>query len=154
MYLRKARKRTKKRKPISLDGYMTLEASFIVPLAFICFIIILLYTFYLYNHLVVYQSCYISALRGSQIKNATTDAVKNYVDEQATLLLGEQVYQYQIDHTSDVSALSIKVNAVSFITNLMSIFDLYKERELVSDRGVSINRIDPVDYIRNTQRFQ
>ncbi len=147
------RKRIRK-KHICLDGYMTLEASFIIPLTFICFIIILLYTFFLYNHLVVYQSCYISALRGSQVKNATTDAIKKYVDEQATKLLEEQVYQYQIDHTSDVSALSIKVNAVSKVTNLMSKFDLYKEGELVSNRGVSVNRINPVDYIRNAQRFQ
>ncbi len=136
-----------------LSGYMTTEASVIIPLAFVCFIIIILYTFYLYNHLTVYQSCYLSALRGSQLKNATNGAVKAYVDREAEKLLDEQVYKYQIDYGSDVSMISIKVNARSYVDNLMARFGLYKEEKLTSNRDVSINRIDPVDYIRNTERF-
>ena len=61
---------TNREKQHALNAYMTLEASFIIPFVFICFILIILYTFYLYNHMVVYQSCYLSALRGSQLKNA------------------------------------------------------------------------------------
>ncbi len=147
---------TEKKKRIiktELDGYMTMEASFIIPPVFICFIVIILYTFFLYDHMIVYHSCYLAALRGSQIKNATNDAVKTYVDTQAEKLLEGQVYQYQTDHESGVSLISINVKASSHITNLVSGFNLYKENELKSEREVSINRIDPVDYIRNAERF-
>ncbi len=136
-----------------LNGYMTTEASVIIPLAFICFIIIILYTFFLYNHLTVYQSCYLSALRGSQLKNATNSAVKTYVDREAEKLLDEQVYKYQIDYSSDISMISIKVNARSFIDNMLAGYGLYTTEKLSSNRDVSINRIDPVDYIRNAERF-
>ena len=136
-----------------LNGYMTTEASVIIPLAFVCFIIIILYTFYLYNHLTVYQSCYLSALRGSQLKNATNGAVKAYVDRELEKLLDEQVYEYQIDYASDVSMISIKVKAGSYVDNLMAKFGLYTEKKLTSNREVEINRIDPVDYIRNAERF-
>lgn len=136
-----------------LNGYMTTEASVIIPLAFVCFIIIILYTFYLYNHLTVYQSCYLSALRGSQLKNATNGAVKAYVDRELEKLLDEQVYEYQIDYASDVSMISIKVKAGSYVDNLMARFGLYTEKKLTSNREVAINRIDPVDYIRNAERF-
>ncbi len=136
-----------------LNGYMTLEATFIIPFVFICFILIILYTFYLYNHMVVYQSCYLSALRGSQLKNATNETVKELVDAEIRKLLDNQVYQYQFDFDSDVNLLSIKVNAKSHITNKIAEFNIYKEKELVSNRSTEINRIDPVDYIRNAERF-
>ncbi len=151
--IKKQTEKIKGIKKYKLEGYMTVEASFIIPLVFICFIIIILYTFFLYNHLVVYQSCYLSALRGSQLKNATNDAVKTCVDTQAAKLLEGQIYQYQIDHDSDVSMMSISVTARSYITNLISGYGLYKDKELSSERKVSINRIDPVDYIRNAERF-
>lgn len=90
--IKKQTEKIKGIKKYKLEGYMTVEASFIIPLVFICFIIIILYTFFLYNHLVVYQSCYLSALRGSQLKNATNDAVKTCVDTQAAKLLEGQIY--------------------------------------------------------------
>ena len=144
---------TNREKQHALNAYMTLEASFIIPFVFICFILIILYTFYLYNHMVVYQSCYLSALRGSQLKNATNDAVKEHIDEEIRRLLNNQVYQYQIDFDSDVSLLSISVNAKSYITNRMSDFNIYKVNEFTSNRSIRINRTDPVDYIRNSERF-
>ena len=144
---------TNREKQHALNAYMTLEASFIIPFVFICFILIILYTFYLYNHMVVYQSCYLSALRGSQLKNATNDAVKEHIDEEIRRLLNNQVYQYQIDFDSDVSLLSISVNAKSYITNRMSDFNIYKVNEFTSNRSIKINRTDPVDYIRNSERF-
>ena len=144
---------TNREKQHALNAYMTLEASFIIPFVFICFILIILYTFYLYNHMVVYQSCYLSALRGSQLKNATNDAVKEHIDEEIRRLLNNQVYQYQIDFDSDVSLLSISVNAKSYITNRMSDFNIYEVNEFTSNRSIRINRTDPVDYIRNSERF-
>ena len=144
---------TNREKQHALNAYMTLEASFIIPFVFICFILIILYTFYLYNHMVVYQSCYLSALRGSQLKNATNDAVKEHIDEEIRRLLNNQVYQYQIDFDSDVSLLSISVNAKSYITNRMSDFNIYEVNEFTSNRSIKINRTDPVDYIRNSERF-
>lgn len=138
---------------LSFDGYMTIEASFIIPLAFICFIVTILFTFFLYNHLITYQSCYIAALRGSQMKNVTDSAIEQYVKENLEKLLNEQVYQRGFEQNVNVGALSIFVNADTNISNPLYRFELYKEKELKGSREVSVNRIDPVGYIRNMERF-
>ncbi|MCR5399606.1 MAG: hypothetical protein K6E68_08775 [Lachnospiraceae bacterium] len=138
----------KTRERDNMGGYMTLEASVIIPLSFCCFILIILYTFYLYNHLTVYQSCYLSALRGSQLKNASNGAVKTKTEQELGKLLDEQVYMYQLDHTSSVTGSEIRVSAASFMYNLTSEYGLYNEKRLKSQRSVSLKRIDPVRYIR------
>ena len=135
------------------DGYMTVEASFIIPLVFICFIVSILFTFFLYNHLIVYQSCYIAALRGSQIKNVTDSAIEQYVKENLEDLLNGQVYKYGSKQNISIGSMSITTNASANIPNPLYMFDLYKEKELVGNRDVTVNRMDPVGYIRNMARF-
>lgn len=137
----------------SYSGYMTVEASFIIPLVFICFIISILFTFFLYNHLIVYQSCYISALRGSQMKNVTDSAIEQYVEENLENLLNEQVYQHGLKQDVSVGTLSIATNASMNISNPLYRFNLYKEKEMEGIREVTINRTDPVGYIRNMSRL-
>lgn len=137
----------------SYSGYMTVEASFIIPLVFICFIISILFTFFLYNHLIVYQSCYIAALRGSQMKNVTDSAIEQYVKENLENLLNEQVYQHGLKQDVSVGTLSIATNASTNISNPLYRFNLYKEKEMEGIREVTVNRTDPVGYIRNMSRF-
>ena len=137
-----------------LSGYMTIEASYIVPSVFMCFILIILYTFYLYNHMVAYQSCYQAALRGSQLKNTGTDAIEEYVDREAAKLLDEQVYQYDIDRDVRVSLTSVEVGVKTHVDNIVQRFGIYDEKQLADSRLASAVRIDPSDYIRNLHRFE
>ncbi len=137
-----------------IPAYMTVEASFIVPFTVICFIIIIFFTFFLYDHMLVYQSCYLSALRGSQLKNTTDDAVEAYVKKELEKLEDNLIYQYGINNDVRAGALGISVESRLSIENRMYRFNLYKEEEIAGQREVSINRTDPVSYIRNADRFR
>lgn len=137
-----------------IPAYMTVEASFIVPFTVICFIIIIFFTFFLYDHMLVYQSCYLSALRGSQLKNTTDDAVEAYVKKELEELEDNLIYQYGINNDVRAGALGINVESRLSIENRMYRFNLYKEEEIAGQREVSINRTDPVSYIRNADRFR
>ncbi|MCR5734699.1 MAG: hypothetical protein K6G22_08850 [Lachnospiraceae bacterium] len=141
-------------KTLKTEGYMTVEASVIVPLTFICFLAIIYYTFFLYNHLVVYQSCYIAALRGSRIKNTTSEAIADYVNNELSILLDEQIYQYKLSYKADVNLMSIKVTADTSLMQDKAVGALFHDRELKGEREVEIIRTDPVDYIRNIRRFE
>ncbi len=137
-----------------IPAYMTVEASFIIPLTIVCFIIIIFFTFFLYDHMVVYQSCYLSALRGSQLKNTTDDAVEEYVRGELKKLQDNLIYQPDTDNDVRVGPLGITVRSGLNMKNKVYRFDLYREKDISGQREVSVNRIDPVDYIRNAQRFR
>lgn len=130
------------------DAYFTLEASYIIPIAIIVFMIIIYFTFYLYNHCVVSQSVYLAALRGQQLKNVSNSAVQGYINEQLDELLGEQVFQYQKQYSSSVSLLNITVKAESGIDNKLTGFGYYKEHRLQSKGEKTLVRFNPAEVIR------
>ena len=131
-----------------INAYFTIEASFIIPFTLCIFFLIIYFTFYLYNHCVVRQSIYIAELRGQQMKNVSNAAIKEYVDEQLDKLLKEQVFQYQIDYSSDVNYADIKVKSKSSINNKMSAMGVYNPPFLVSDENKTILRFYPAEFIR------
>ncbi len=136
-----------------LDGYMTVEAGIIVPIAFFIIVVTLYFIFYLYNHCVVTQSCYIAALRGSNLQNKSSSVVEEYVNKQLDTLLENQIYQYQIKYTSKVNPFQIEIKGESYITNRIKDFKLYEKDKLKSEKKVKVIRIDPVDFIRNCERL-
>lgn len=132
-------------------GYMTVEASFIIPLVYLCFMFIIYFTFFLYNHCLVYQSCYLSALRGQQSVWLRAGEVDRLVREQAQKLLDEQVYQYQKSADVTVSLAGISVAAESGIENRLKSFELYEEN-MSTKREVYVVRINPAEFIRQCHR--
>ncbi len=82
------------------------------------------------------------------MKNVSNAAIKEYVDEQLDKLLKEQVFQYQIDYSSDVNYADIKVKSKSSINNKMSAMGVYNPPFLVSDENKTILRFYPAEFIR------
>lgn len=58
----------------SWNGYLTVEASLIMPLVILIYLLMILCGFYLYNRCVISQDNYLLAFRGSRF----TDAGNNY----------------------------------------------------------------------------
>lgn len=56
------------------SGYLTVEASLVMPLVIMIYLLMILCGFYLYNRCVISQDNYLLAFRGSRF----TDAGKNY----------------------------------------------------------------------------
>ena len=131
-----------------LKGYMTIEASFIVPLTVMICIMIILASFYLYNNCVVYQDCFIAALRGSQIMDASQAEVSTKVHEYASELLENQVYQYSNDPQVDVGMLTVKVKASSHIDIPVSGITLYEGSSFGNTSEAECMRLDPTEIVR------
>ena len=73
------------------QAYMTVEASLVLPTIIGGIIFILYLGIFLYNYCTINQTAYIAALRGSQIKNVSTDEIDNYVKKQIDELLFQQI---------------------------------------------------------------
>jgi hypothetical protein len=148
-------KNIKNSKPAKgLPGYMTVEASMLIPLTMTCFVIVIYYSVFLFNHLVVYQSTYMAAHRGSILKNTVSDAVNEYIKQELNKLLDEQVYQYRVNFNTQVNAMSIDVTADTSLIQHEITGIFFSDRELKGKKDITVLRLDPVDYIRNSERFR
>ena len=49
-----------------VNGYLTVEASFVMPIVLFLYLLVILLAFFLYNRCVISQDLYILALRGSR----------------------------------------------------------------------------------------
>ena len=130
------------------QAYMTLEASFIVPVAVMICVLVIMYLFYMYNNCVVYQDCYIAALRGSQIMDASTSEVRNKVIAYADELLDNQIYQYSRQPVVEVGLMSVKVSASTRIDMVAQGLSLYNEPYFGSQREAQCMRTDPTELVR------
>ncbi len=127
---------------------MTIEASFIVPLMVFILIIIIYWSFYTYNNCVVYQDCYITALRGSQLIDMKQDEIENLLNVYANDLLDNQLFQYQISPQIDVGIINISVSADSYIENLLSTY-FNQDRMFTTNRKANSKKINPIALIRS-----
>lgn len=147
--MNKFKKRFKK--SINLPAYMTIEASLLMPGIIVLVGIIIYFSLFLYNHLVVYQSCSMAAIRGTQCKAMSDSAVKTFTEAQLQKLLERQIYDYTSESHVEVGGASINCRAATSIENRLISFGLYRERQLETERGASLIRLDPSTLIRNNR---
>ena len=136
-----------------VDGYMTVEAGFIIPFVFIIFMIMVYFVFYLFNNSVLYQKTYIAALRGQQLRTASVGETRDYIEKQLDELLNEQIFQYQLDYGVTVNTSSIKVSSNSKIENRLARFGLYSRESMDSKSKISMNQIDMIKLVWLLHKF-
>lgn len=78
------------------NGYLTVEASFVMPIVLFLYMLVILCGFYLYNRCVISQDNYLLAFRGSRF----TDAAENY---------GEVIYGEMKETDPDESYLKSRM---------------------------------------------
>ena len=128
-------------------GYMTIEASLILPMIIGGIVFLIYLGIGLYNVNVINHVAYIAALRGSQLADMPLKAVKTYVEEQAEELLdakilGEKILQTKVKVS--YGKIKVKINMDSKIP--------FKEWDLFKiEREAEVNRTDPVDFIRKVR---
>ena len=136
------------------SAYMTVEASLVIPLILGGIIFVLYIGFYLYNFVTVRQVAYIAALRGSQMKEASSSEIENFVEKQVDeLLLGQILAKESIKKEVEVFTGSIKVKIYTSVkipfAGLLSITDNFWEI-----RGESrVNRTEPIEIIRGVRKI-
>ncbi|MCR5399586.1 MAG: hypothetical protein K6E68_08665 [Lachnospiraceae bacterium] len=95
-----------------------------------------------------------AAHRGSMLKNTVSDAVNEYIKQELNKLLDEQVYQYRVNFNTQVNAMSIDVTADTSLIQHEITGIFFSDRELEGKKDITVLRLDPVDYIRNSERFR
>ena len=131
-----------------ISGYFTIEASLIVPYVFILLMLSILLSFFLYNHCILYQSCYLAALRGQQLKEVSDSGMESYINVELSKLLNEQIYQYQVNGCAEVTPFTVSVTARTSFENSLKNFGLYDEELFESEKIVKVVRINPSETIR------
>ena len=92
----------------ALKGYMSLEASFIMPWTIFLFVFLIYSSFYLYDKCVLFQDAYTLCLRGS-VQKEEGGAIK-YVNEHMTEKFGNKYFGVgRITGRAEQSVQEIKV---------------------------------------------
>lgn len=99
-----------KQKRVMYDGYFTVEASYIIPMAFLLMILLLYFGFYCYEKSISIQCCYLAALRGSNEWDLSGRELEQYVNQVMEQLLEEkQLYEIEKTYSVDTGIMSIRV---------------------------------------------
>lgn len=120
------------------DAFFTVEASFIIPIAFLLIMVTIQYGFFCYEKSVSLQCCYIAALRGSNQWDLSGDTLRSYVTGEFRELLNERTL-YELDREEQIEVS---------LTDVTVSFDSYMEVFFAKIRGDNISGWD----INNTKK--
>jgi len=144
-----------KQKRNDYDAYLTVEASFIIPLSFFLIILTLYFGFFCYEKSITLQSCYLASLRGSNEWELSGIQLKQYVEKEMHSLLEEkQLYAIEKEFKINTSIMGIEV-----------LIEEYMEVPFAAARGDDITGWDinsgkkairnkPSSYIRKYQSIK
>lgn len=136
------------------SAYMTVEASLLIPVILGGIIFILYVGFYLYNFAVMKQTAYIAALRGSQIKQVSSDRIESYVEEQVDELLRQRILAKEdIKKEIKVSKGSIKVKLYTNIKIFLEEFLPFGKKSWEIKGEAKVDRVDPIEIIRGARKI-
>ena len=136
------------------QAYMTVEASLVLPTIIGGIIFILYLGIFLYNYCTINQTAYIAALRGSQIKNVSTDEIDNYVKKQIDELLFQNILareEVKKEVRTSIGKVTVKMSTDVNIpfTDLLSAKIHIWEIEI---EGYA-NRVNPIEIIRGVRKI-
>lgn len=134
------------------DAFMTIEASFVIPMSFLLMILLLYIGFFCYEKSISVQCCYLAALRGSNEWNLSGSGLENYVDdmmkqlvEEKYLVRTEQAYKIATGNSS-VTVQTEGMIKVPFSLPIGSEADRWN---ICSEK--TAERHQPTSYIRRYQ---
>lgn len=135
------------------EGYMTVEASLVLPMILIVTLLVLLLTFYLYAVCFLNQAAYTAALRGSLVMDGTIEETAN---EELERLLQNRILNIQdIKSEVSVSALTVEVKLEADmllpVTGILSLTDPVWEIEVKKEAKIR-NASGYIRMLRNMGR--
>lgn len=134
------------------DAYFTVEASYIIPIAFLLIMVTVQYGFFCYEKSVSLQCCYLAALRGSNEWNLSMDRLESFVLEEFRNL-SEERSLYTLEGSEEIK-VSLTNVTVSF-TSYMDVFFTKVRGDNIDgweiDNTKNAGRNKPSTYIRRYQ---
>jgi len=136
------------------QAYMTVEASLVLPTVIGGIIFILYLGIFLYNYCTINQTAYIAALRGSQIKNVSTDEMDNYVKKQIDELLFQNILareEVKKEVRTSIGKVTVKMSTdvnIPFTDLLSAKIHIWE----IETEGYA-NRVNPIEIIRGVRKI-
>ena len=136
------------------SAYLTIEAALVIPVILGGIVFILYVGFYLCNLVAMKQAAYIAALRGSQMKQASSAKIKKYVEEQVDeLLTGQILAKEDIEKEVKVSTGKIKVKIYTKLEILFAKLLFLEEANWEIKGEAQVSRADPIEIIRGVRKI-
>lgn len=134
---------------------MTVEASFLMPLAVAGVVFTIYMGFYLYNLCVIQQVAYTAALRGSLERNLSQNEVQQYTErELEKLIQGRLLAIDRIEKEVRVNLSSVEVQIEAVIKMPMHSFLSEKIGLWHIEEKAKANRLNPVFVIRGIRKLK
>ncbi len=93
-----------------LNGYLTIEASYLLPLILVVYALLLYLGFYLYDACVIVQSSHIAILRASQERNMTDDQLQEKLEKEFHILQKQCLFTKGLKESCSVSLMDITIS--------------------------------------------
>ena len=149
---KKEKKQSSKRKGFWKKGSSTVEAAFILPMILAIILLCLYLSYFLYNRLILTQTAYIAALRGSRLEWGTASESHGEAGRACEELLSGRLLftddlDRQIKATGKSITVTLKIRQKIPFRGLTGIFTGNKDPEwTVSGKAMKQN---PYRFIRN-----
>ncbi len=137
----------KKRKSLQAAGYMTVEASFLVPFVIFLMVFLIYLSFYLYDRCVLFQDSYALCFRGSVQK---VEEPQNYINANQAKQFGTKYFGVgQVNVRANQSGREVSVYADCEVKVPFTHFMTMAGREEWSIKTqAKAQRINPTKIIR------
>ena len=138
----------KKRKEY-YDGYLTVEASFLVPLVFMILLLLIYWGFYCYDKSVSIQCSYLAALRGSNQWQMSDAEQEKFTLEQLKKLTGEtQLFLKEQDIYVDAGLAEMKTGVLGSMDILFTALRGNDGEKWMVESEKKAYRLKPASFIR------
>ena len=136
-------------------GYLSIEASFLLPFITLIIWFLIVTGFFLYNASYVRQSAYVAAVRGASMKRAGRVEIETETEIQIKKLLEDKLimideWNYNItvnlSHVNVIIEAKIKQPVFSIISKKLGIYNIRAKGSAV--------RYDPVKIIRDSRKME
>ena len=138
-----------------IEGYLSIEASFLLPFTTLLLWFLIVTGFFLYNVSYIRQSAYVASVRGASMKRAGREEIETETETQIEKLLENKLIM--IDRWSCNIRVDLSHVNVTIETEMKQpIFSIIsKKLGLYSIRGSgSAVRFDPVKIIRDSRKIE
>ncbi|MGN0289914.1 MAG: TadE family protein [Lachnospiraceae bacterium] len=131
-------------------GYLTVEASLIMPLLISAIIFTLYLGFYLYNVCILHQVAYTAALRGSLVKEGSNAQIEEFTDGQLKELVEDRLLAVKtMESRVQVSWNKVRVGVSISVYMPFGEWISHKVGLWTFETQAEAKRLEPVNIIRS-----
>jgi hypothetical protein len=136
---------------IKIKASFTLEILMLMPFLLMTLLISVYLTFYIYDGIIINQSCYVAALRGTQSYHINNEEMAALIEEELYGLLKNQLYGFKTEETKvlvSFSQIEVQVSGEILMPLQTKLGNLIDSDRWKIKQHIVVKRVDPENFIR------